>query len=32
MESYKKIFMNNFPEIDFTQDNESKSEYGVLRG
>ena len=33
MESFKKnFFINNFPEIDFMQDNESKSEYGVLRG
>ena len=33
MESYKELFIKeNFPEIDFIQDNESKSSYGVLRG
>ncbi len=33
MESFKKdFFINNFSEINFIQDNESKSEYGVLRG
>jgi len=33
MESFKKdFFLNNFPEIQFVQDNESKSQYGVLRG
>lgn len=33
LESYKKSFFNNqFPGIDFIQDNESKSSYGVLRG
>jgi dTDP-4-dehydrorhamnose 3,5-epimerase len=33
MESYKKEwFTKNFPTINFIQDNESKSEYGVLRG
>ena len=33
MESYKKDwFAKNFPSINFIQDNESKSEYGVLRG
>ena len=33
MESYKESwFKENFPEISFVQDNESKSEYGVLRG
>lgn len=33
MESYKQLwFQENFPEIHFIQDNESKSEYGVLRG
>ena len=33
MESYKESFINdNFPNIRFIQDNESKSAYGVLRG
>ena len=33
MESYKESFINeNFPDIHFMQDNESKSNYGVLRG
>ena len=33
MESYKQSFISeNFPDIDFIQDNESKSLYGVLRG
>lgn len=33
MESYKESFIKeNFPEIDFIQDNESKSTYGVIRG
>lgn len=33
MESYKEDwFEKNFPEIHFVQDNESQSEYGVLRG
>ena len=33
MESFKKDwFAKNFPKINFIQDNESKSEYGVLRG
>jgi dTDP-4-dehydrorhamnose 3,5-epimerase len=33
MESYKESFMmENFPNINFIQDNESKSTYGVLRG
>lgn len=33
MESYKDSFIKeNFPEINFIQDNESKSSYGVLRG
>lgn len=33
MESYKEnFFSNNFPKINFVQDNESKSEFGVLRG
>lgn len=33
MESYKESFISeNFPNIDFIQDNESKSSYGVLRG
>ena len=33
MESYKESFIKeNFPEINFIQDNESKSSYGVLRG
>ena len=33
MESYKESFIKeNFPNIDFIQDNESKSTYGVLRG
>ena len=33
MESYKESFiMENFPDIKFIQDNESKSTYGVLRG
>ena len=32
-ESFKqKLFKNFFPEINFIQDNESKSDYGVLRG
>jgi dTDP-4-dehydrorhamnose 3,5-epimerase len=32
-ESYKKSFIEkNFPNINFVQDNESKSSYGVLRG
>ena len=32
-ESYKKSFIkNNFPEMNFIQDNESKSVKGVLRG
>jgi len=33
MESYQKIwFSKNFPKINFIQDNESYSSYGVLRG
>ena len=33
MESYKESFIKeNFPDIHFIQDNESKSSYGVLRG
>ena len=33
MESYKDSFIKeNFPNIHFIQDNESKSSYGVLRG
>ncbi len=33
MESFKENwFAKNFPKIKFIQDNESKSEYGVLRG
>ena len=33
MESYKESFIKeNFPNINFIQDNESKSSYGVLRG
>lgn len=33
MESYKESFIKeNFPDIHFIQDNESKSNYGVLRG
>ena len=33
MESYKEPFIKeNFPDINFIQDNESKSFYGVLRG
>lgn len=33
MESFKESFIEqNFPEINFIQDNESKSSYGVLRG
>lgn len=33
MESYKKSFIDkHFPGIDFIQENESKSSYGVLRG
>lgn len=33
MESYKDSFIKeNFPDIHFIQDNESKSTYGVLRG
>jgi dTDP-4-dehydrorhamnose 3,5-epimerase len=33
MESYKESFITeNFPDIHFNQDNESKSSYGVLRG
>ena len=33
MESYKESFIKeNFPDINFIQDNESKSSYGVLRG
>ena len=33
MESYKESFIKeNFPDINFIQDNESKSTYGVLRG
>lgn len=33
MESFKESFINdNFPDLKFIQDNESKSSYGVLRG
>lgn len=33
MESYKASFIkDNFPDIHFIQDNESKSSFGVLRG
>ena len=33
MESFKdSFFKENFPEINFIQDNESKSSFGVLRG
>jgi dTDP-4-dehydrorhamnose 3,5-epimerase len=33
METYKESFIKeNFPDIHFIQDNESKSSYGVLRG
>lgn len=33
MESYKESFIKeNFPDIHFIQDNESRSSYGVLRG
>lgn len=33
MESYKEsFFKENFPDIHFIQDNESRSTYGVLRG
>ena len=33
MESYKEsFFKENFPDIHFIQDNDSKSSYGVLRG
>lgn len=33
MESFKESFIeDNFPDIHFIQDNESKSTYGVLRG
>jgi len=33
MEAYKENFIKeNFPDIHFIQDNESKSSYGVLRG
>jgi len=33
MESFKNNwFKSEFPEIEFVQDNESKSDYGVLRG
>lgn len=33
MESYKESFIKeNFPDINFIQDNESRSTYGVLRG
>ena len=33
MESFKESFINdNFPDLKFIQDNESKSTYGVLRG
>lgn len=33
MESYKEKFIKeNFPDIHFIQDNESRSNYGVLRG
>lgn len=33
MESYRETFIReNFPDIEFIQDNESSSTYGVLRG
>lgn len=33
MESFKNSYIKeNFPDIDFIQDNESRSSYGVLRG
>lgn len=33
MESFKESFISkNFPHLNFIQDNESKSSYGVLRG
>jgi dTDP-4-dehydrorhamnose 3,5-epimerase len=33
LETYKESFIKeNFPDIHFIQDNESKSSYGVLRG
>ena len=33
MESYKESFIEeNFPDVKFIQDNESKSSFGVLRG
>ena len=33
MESYKESFIKeHFPEVQFIQDNESKSSYGVIRG
>lgn len=33
MESYKEFFIKeHFPEVQFIQDNESKSSYGVIRG
>ena len=33
MESYKESFIKeNFPDVHFIQDNESRSSYGVLRG
>ena len=33
MESFKESFIKeNFPSLNFVQDNESKSSYGVLRG
>jgi dTDP-4-dehydrorhamnose 3,5-epimerase len=33
MESYKESFIKeNFPDVKFIQDNESKSSFGVLRG
>ena len=33
MEAYKEAFIKeNFPDIHFIQDNESRSSYGVLRG
>lgn len=33
MESYRESFIKeNFPDLKFIQDNESKSSYGVLRG
>lgn len=33
METYKESFIKeNFPNLNFVQDNESKSTYGVLRG